>query len=164
MSTKECPKCIEEININASICPNCQSPQNIFERYFVKPNFFSTLFLALIFLFIYVDMESDKNIYDKHSVEIIVLSHSTIETDRGKGIAVFVKVKNISDVALHHFYFDIEVFSKTGELKEAFSDSVYGLSILPDQTKTIELSRTMVSTEESEYDFTIQLSKASTRL
>jgi len=164
MSIKECPKCIEEINIKASICPNCQSPQSIFERYFVNSNFFSAIFFALFFLYIYVDIESDHNIYDKQSVEIIILSHSIVKTDRGNKITVFANVKNTSDIVLHHFYFDIKAFSKSGALKEAFSDSVYGLSIPPNETKTIELYRTMSSTEESEYDFTIQLSKASTKL
>jgi len=164
MPAKECPKCLEEIKNKASICPHCRTPQNWFERYFVKPNFIGSILLALLVLFIYLDSESDSNIYDPQSVEISVLSHSILDTIKGKKITVFAKVKNVSANTLHHFYFDVEMLSKSGELKEAFSDSVYGLSLRPNQEKTIELSRSMVSYEENEYDFSVLLSRANTKL
>jgi len=163
MLIKKCPKCIEEISIDASICPNCQSPQNNFDR-FVKSNLLSTILITLFIIFLYVEMMSDNNTYDKYDVEIVVLSHSIIETKHGKGLAIFANVRNTSDMKLYDFYFDVEVFSKSGVLKEVFSDSVYGLSLLPDETKKIELSRTMVSSEEREYNFKIQLSRAGTKL
>ena len=164
MPLKECPKCLEEIKNKASVCPHCLTPQDWFERYVIKSNLINSIGFALLFLFIYLDFESDSNIYDPQSVEISILSHSILDTTKGKKITVFSKVKNVSANTLHQFYFDVEIFSKSGELKEAFSDSVYGLSLRPNQEKIIELSRSMVSYEENEYDFSVLLSRADTKL